>query len=179
MPSNFCPHCGAKLQYQEAEICPTCGMRIKEPPQPEEEKYAGVWDRFAAYFIDFLVGIAIFIVILVPGYYFAPSELVFPGFIISLVLYWLYFAYSESSSHQATLGKRFLKIKVTDANGQPIHFPKSLGRSFFKLLFTISPFSLLALINAVVIYYSDENKGIHDYIFNTRVLKQVTLMTKA
>ena len=172
MASNFCPNCGAKLQYPEAEICPTCGVMIKEPPQPESERYADVWDRFAAYLIDFLVGIMIFILVLVVVYVLAPSQFIIPGIFISLALYWLYFAYYESSPHQATFGKRFLKVKVTDENGQPIHFMKSLGRSFFKILFTITPFSLLALINALVIYYSDEKKGIHDYIVNTRVLKQ-------
>jgi len=28
----YCPNCGAQLQYAEAEICPTCGVRIKNPP---------------------------------------------------------------------------------------------------------------------------------------------------
>ncbi|MGP8139935.1 MAG: hypothetical protein ACLQCW_08985, partial [Methanoregula sp.] len=30
----FCPNCGAELQYADAEICPKCGVRIKNPPAP-------------------------------------------------------------------------------------------------------------------------------------------------
>jgi len=30
----YCPTCGAELQYAEAEICPKCGVRIKNPPTP-------------------------------------------------------------------------------------------------------------------------------------------------
>lgn len=32
----YCPNCGAELKYADAEICPTCGVRIKEPPVPKE-----------------------------------------------------------------------------------------------------------------------------------------------
>ena len=29
----YCPNCGSELVYEEAEICPKCGVRIKSPPQ--------------------------------------------------------------------------------------------------------------------------------------------------
>lgn len=32
----YCPNCGAELKFSEAEICPTCGVRIKEPPTSKE-----------------------------------------------------------------------------------------------------------------------------------------------
>ena len=35
--SKFCPSCGSELQFQEAEICPKCGVRIKEPPRSSDE----------------------------------------------------------------------------------------------------------------------------------------------
>ena len=33
----FCPHCGSELQFQEAEICPKCGVRIKDAPKKDTE----------------------------------------------------------------------------------------------------------------------------------------------
>ncbi|MFA5237344.1 MAG: zinc ribbon domain-containing protein [Methanoregula sp.] len=32
---NFCPTCGKELQYENAEICPNCGVRIQPPPAPQ------------------------------------------------------------------------------------------------------------------------------------------------
>jgi TM2 domain-containing membrane protein YozV len=29
--AKFCPTCGSSLQYENAEICPKCGVRIKAP----------------------------------------------------------------------------------------------------------------------------------------------------
>jgi len=33
----YCPNCGAELQYENAEVCPTRGVRIKNPPAPADE----------------------------------------------------------------------------------------------------------------------------------------------
>jgi TM2 domain-containing membrane protein YozV len=37
MAQNYCPNCGAELQYKDAEICPACGVRIRQP-EPEKKK---------------------------------------------------------------------------------------------------------------------------------------------
>jgi uncharacterized RDD family membrane protein YckC len=67
MAFHFCPNCGAKLQFAEAEICPGCGVRIKPPPPSPGEIYAGFWTRVFAYAIDTLIlavpGAAIFLFI--------------------------------------------------------------------------------------------------------------------
>ena len=31
--AKFCPTCGKTLQFENAEICPSCGVRIKEVPE--------------------------------------------------------------------------------------------------------------------------------------------------
>lgn len=36
---NFCPNCGAELKFPNAEICPACGVRIRDPPLPEKRKF--------------------------------------------------------------------------------------------------------------------------------------------
>ncbi len=43
MPQNFCPTCGAEIQFKEAEICPKCGVRIKSSAVPTGEiKSSGI-----------------------------------------------------------------------------------------------------------------------------------------
>jgi len=31
---KFCTTCGKPLQFEQAEICPSCGVRIRAPPKP-------------------------------------------------------------------------------------------------------------------------------------------------
>ena len=39
----YCPNCVAELQYENAEVCPKCGVRIKNPPaQADEFKSTGI-----------------------------------------------------------------------------------------------------------------------------------------
>jgi TM2 domain-containing membrane protein YozV len=40
--SHSCPHCGAEITHQEAEICPNCGVRVKVAPQIKGEKSQGI-----------------------------------------------------------------------------------------------------------------------------------------
>src|SRR2546425_7268458 len=102
--------------------------------------YAGFWLRFVAYIIDgFVLGagfIAIIVVLaMVTGLGSAVSRIhsgedigeafallgvasIFLGIGIAIVGGWLYFAMMESSSWQATLGKRALSIEVTDMAGE-------------------------------------------------------------
>jgi TM2 domain-containing membrane protein YozV len=41
--SMYCPTCGSELQYADAEICPKCGVRIKNPPTPaKNNKSTGI-----------------------------------------------------------------------------------------------------------------------------------------
>ena len=34
---KFCPTCGKPLQFENADICPSCGVRIQSPPQIKTE----------------------------------------------------------------------------------------------------------------------------------------------
>jgi len=44
---KFCPTCGKPLQFENAEICPNCGVRIKGPEQSQPTKkhstFAKIW----------------------------------------------------------------------------------------------------------------------------------------
>ena len=54
--------------------------------------------------------------------------------IFTLIVRWLYFALMESSSWQATLGKKALGLRVTGMDGQRIGFGRATGRYFGKIL---------------------------------------------
>lgn len=78
----------------------------------------------------------------------------------------LYFAVFESSEWQGTIGKKYNKIKVIDANGERISFPLALLRIILKYI------SLLLLIFAILtIYIRRDRKSIHDIILKTSVIE--------
>ena len=91
-----------------------------------------------------------------------------PLFIFStvayLVLAGIYFSVMESSRYQATLGKRMLGIKVTNADGAPIGLPQSIGRFLAASLswFTMNLGHALAA-------WTPERRALHDYVAQTRV----------
>ncbi|MGB7331800.1 MAG: RDD family protein, partial [Terriglobales bacterium] len=110
-------------------------------------RYAGFWIRVVAAIID-----AIILRVVV-----APIHLIFGGlglagmmagvphvplaifgggltFIVLVFGSWLYEAFMESSSYQATLGKMIFGLKVTDLNGNRISFERATGRHFAKWL---------------------------------------------
>jgi len=187
MAQRFCPNCGGELQFQEAEICPKCGVRIKEPPMPVQDKYAGFWIRFGAYLIDGIICAVViygslFIVILLgaalsPGSYssyYSPYSsgtspvtglLVILWFIFAIVFSWLYYAYQESSPAQATLGKQAVGIIVTDTEGNRISLGKATGRWLAKILS-----ALILCIGFIMIGFTDQKQGLHDMIASTRVV---------
>jgi archaeal type IV pilus assembly protein PilA len=174
--TNYCQTCGNPLPSPPGEACPLCGVKIPVPAGSAGIGYAGVWDRFAAYLVDFIAGLILAVIVfavialgssLVPG---GIALGVVIGLCCAFLVYWLYYAVFECSSYQATPGKLLLKIRVVNDNGYPLSFPRSLARSFFKILFTLSPASLLALVGGIIIQISDTRKGIHDYLVSTRVV---------
>lgn len=106
---------------------------------------ASPWRRIAAYFVDYCV----FIVPLLGtlglfgwalwSFGITPSlanPFVSQGFVI-LVLTLpvvLYFALSESSRWQATIGKRLMKVVVVDTSGKRATFKQTAIRAVIKLL---------------------------------------------
>jgi uncharacterized RDD family membrane protein YckC len=134
--------------------------------------FASAWDRWFAYILDTVLVVIAFAV---PAAFFVQAFQGGPGVVlilipVFLVVYWTYFAVFEAAGHKGTFGKRAFKIYVTDDNGYRLSLPHSLERSFFKILFTLTPVSLLTLVNGLVIGSSAQSKGLHDYIANTLVV---------
>ncbi len=169
----FCPNCGAQ-HPDDAEFCPSCGRAVGAAAVAAGTKrYGGFWRRVLAFFIDALVvGIPLSIVLGIAGVgsgyssggsgtsYHASNG----GFLIRLVVGWLYFALMESSVRQATLGKMALGMRVTDESGGRLSFSRATGRYFAKYVSAI-----ILGIGFIMAAFTARKRALHDMIASTLV----------
>jgi uncharacterized RDD family membrane protein YckC len=141
--------------------------------------YADFWIRFVASFIDgiilnvlgSIIGFMIGIIVGISaggrgdtGVLVTAQTL---GFLAGAIITWLYQAFLESSSRQATLGKQAMGIVVTDLNGDRISFGKATVRSFSKYLSAI-----ILLIGYIMAAFTEKKQALHDIIAGTLVVKK-------
>ena len=88
------------------------------------------------------------------------------GITIILLIFgsWLYEAFMESSSYQATLGKMIFGMKVTDLNGNRISFERATGRHFAKWLS-----AMILGIGYIMVGFTERKQGLHDLLAGTLV----------
>lgn len=141
---------------------------------------AGFWWRVLAFLIDgimlniafYLIQIPLVIVLGASETNLSPVEdiIVTVGMIITFVVStttpWLYFTLMESSEWQATPGKKWLGLIVTDMDGQRISFGKANVRYWSKLLSAI-----ILCIGYFMVAFTERKQGLHDIIAGTLVLK--------
>lgn len=87
-------------------------------------------------------------------------------FILMVFGSWLYEAFMESSSYQATLGKMIFGMKVTDLDGKRISFERATGRHFAKWLST-----MILFIGYIMVGFTERKQGLHDLLAGTLVLR--------
>jgi len=85
-------------------------------------------------------------------------------FILLLFGSWLYEAFMESSSYQATLGKMIFGMKVTDLYGNRISFGRATGRHFAKWLS-----AMILCIGYMMVGFTERKQGLHDLLAGTLV----------
>jgi uncharacterized RDD family membrane protein YckC len=127
---------------------------------PDAPIYAGFWRRWAAALVD---GILYYIVI------FALALALGEGIgvnLLALALAWLYHALMQSSSWQATLGKRAFGIKVVRDTGERISFLRATGRYFATILS-----SLILMIGYLMAAFTNRKQALHDMIASTLVVR--------
>lgn len=148
--------------------------------------HAGFWMRFAAILIDGILIGAVNSIVMTPllGQTFQMAMSAESGdltqfdlvawittFIVSnivvTVISWLYFALMESSSHQGTLGKKLLGIKVTDMDGGRIGFGRATGRYFGKILS-----GMILMIGFLMAAFTEKKQALHDMLAGTLVVKR-------
>lgn len=195
----FCSACGQPVSSIAAAPPPAAPAAIPAAMPPVQAGwtaqppigYAGFWLRFVAFIIDsFLVGIPVLFAIIFlamamglsaalqsvqPGESFDEViALVGIGFIfaivfVSLGVSWLYYAISESSSWQATLGKKALGLYVTDLQGRRISFGRASGRFFGKILSG----HLTIYIGFIMAGLTAKKQALHDLIAGCLVLRRL------
>jgi uncharacterized RDD family membrane protein YckC len=94
------------------------------------------------------------------------------AYVGSLLFFFLftgfYFCLLQSSSWQATLGKRLLGLKITDMKGDPIGFGTAFVRYLIRAL--LSATGVLTLIDYVIGFTNEEGQTIHDLAAKTLVM---------
>lgn len=151
--------------------------------------YAGLGRRIAAHFIDLLIAFAVLLLaafamrwLRVLGVWAAPPEGVDPvmvwhalaapakvavivAFIVSMGPFYL--GLFQASAWQASIGKRFLAIYVTDEAGRRLGLVRSLARSFAKDIFNVF---YLGWVSVITILASTKKQAVHDFAARTIVV---------
>lgn len=139
------------------------------------KSYGGFWKRVIAYLIDGLIiavpvtmvfGTVIPDVMMAENVQATPFSVTVPQLVMILAS-WVYFAGLESSEWQATVGKKILGMKVTDAAGERINFVKATIRYISKFLS-----SFIFMIGFIMVAFTAKKQGLHDFIAGTTVINQ-------
>jgi uncharacterized RDD family membrane protein YckC len=186
----FCAACGQPVPGVEVVSAATYGNSGSVIRPPVE--YAGFWLRFVAVIIDGIVLWIVGAIITFPligamglrglmrggygpygGGPMTPADMlpffsiIFRFILISAVLKWLYYALLESSSWQATLGKKALGLEVTDLEGHRISFGRATGRTFAKIIS-----AMILYIGFMMAGFTDKKQALHDMMAGTLVIRK-------
>jgi len=153
--------------------------------------YAGFWLRLVAAIIDGLVlaipfGCVFFLLVAsaIPFAMMRPPDpmrmmfLILPRLLVFLVITlvgtWLYWSLTESSTWQATLGKKALGLYVTDLEGRRLTFGRASGRFFAGRGISMVPYvgGLYYLISCILAGLTERKQALHDIIANCLVLRK-------
>ncbi len=196
--SAFCTSCGnaqarsAVAPPAAVVVPPNVGVAGYSAARGQFQ-YGDFWARLVAYIIDGLImGVAVFALFIPlaaitgaaahlrvledaprhgepnPAMIAALFSIFFTFLGAALLITWLYHAYFESSSWQATVGKRVMSLYVTDLSGQPISFLNATGRHFAKIITGLIPLFLGYIMAA----FTERRQALHDMIAGTLVLRR-------
>jgi uncharacterized RDD family membrane protein YckC len=87
------------------------------------------------------------------------------AWLIAIGFGWLYGAGLESSPRQATVGKRWMGLKVTDGQGRRLTFLRATGRYAAKYLSALPCF-----LGFMLALFGSQGRALHDRLADTRVV---------
>ena len=157
-------------------------MPVSAPALP----YAGFGRRLVAFLLDLLVGVGAWVAIVAVITFVLAGVMLsvggqtlnsfpdsIPGWVnlsyygLGLVMTWLYYTLAEASRWQGTVGKMALGVKVTDAAGARISWPRANARYWAKLLSF-----LIAGVGFLMIAFTERSQGLHDMLAGTLVIRR-------
>jgi uncharacterized RDD family membrane protein YckC len=180
---KFCLFCGDVLA-ESPEKTSTIADRSNPKPEaatPEPPEYAGFWLRVWAGTIDVCIEVMGSLLFSVLVYYsillFADKSF---GLTHATAAYvsgiaaiaflsvgaWLYSAFSESSDHRATLGKRIVGLQVVTASGDRLTFGQATVRHFMKFLSLFT-----ATVGFMMAGWTKRRQALHDMPSDSVVIR--------
>lgn len=170
-----CKHCGEYLDDENGE----CGYPANDRGEKTMLLYGGFGSRLVANALDGVLCLITETIITAPvGFVIhiirnreeeisgtIPIVLSI-GFAIHLLIHWLYFAFLESSSWQASLGKKTMNLSITDLDGNQISFWRATWRfvgSYISALFFLGGFLIQP--------FTEKKQTLHDIMAGTLVVK--------
>ena len=186
--STACPRCH-KINEPGSAYCYSCGLPLDEasdtPRQPQRyaqtsaevqfqneacvEQTASFGIRLLAGLIDSTVIISVaFILVAFILRGFLPES--YSGSPFWGGVFWLHTIYSALfvSLWAATIGKLILRLRVSRTDGSKVGFGRALARS---LCYFLSSYFTLG-IGFLMIAFRQDNRGLHDLICDTMVIKR-------
>jgi uncharacterized RDD family membrane protein YckC len=151
---------------------------------------AGWWSRVGAQVIDGIIigigGLVLLIAITAPFslFFFGGEDVGFVSIIVGLlfatlcvtIVAFLYAPAMMARTNGQTLGRMVVGIRVVRAKGQPMTFGFAMLREVAvkALLFGIASsltFGLASLLDVLWPLWDEENRALHDFIVDTRVIR--------
>ncbi len=133
--------------------------------------YASFDQRAIAAVLDWVFVGGTCILLLFVASLFIEKQLVVFALILALliivpIVYLIYHMVMESSAKQATYGKRIIKVKVCDMQGNRLSFAHAAGRNLAKVLSV----GTLA-IGYLYAFFNKQQQCLHDKVAGTLVIK--------
>jgi uncharacterized RDD family membrane protein YckC len=142
--------------------------------QTSDLPYAGFWQRFLGWLIDYFVTLlATVLIVAVFGKSITGNASRLTLSLLYLIFPLLYASLMESSSLQATLGKLAVGIKVCDLEGNRISFAKALSRFLAHILDGIT----LGIGHGMAAF-TERRQALHDMIAETLVTRRTFAPTE-
>ena len=160
---------GSLIQYQIQKMKFQSSSTLSESNTEDSSyHYAGFWNRFVALLTDIVVLSPVILVFQLglPLSGNPASDYLIAKY-ASIIPVWLYFAFMESSSYQATLGKRLMGLCVVTVDGNRITFGRATGRYFGRFLSAI-PMGIGFLMAA----FTRRKQALHDMLATCLVIKR-------